>query len=204
MNVKENRETINEVTLQGGITHKFSTDKVTILTLVTKGPNSIANYPKAVFFGEAKKQADQFGKGDFVKISGNIQSSKRNPKIENQVTLAVFGEGVQRAKTVMEDAFNVEGRYVPHQNEFKLAGSVVSVGTATPGILVITVRTNKNGRPSFVSLTRFVNNKNGANAVADVQVGDFVYAVGHVQTHKSDKNGEAKYFQNYVVSELKK
>ena len=204
MSEKEVKNTTNDVVLQGSIVHKFSTPAVTILTLAVKTSPTIVNYPKVTFFGEAKNKADQFEKGDIVKVDGNIQSSKVNPKIKNQVTLAVFGEDVTGAKTVMEEAFNVEGRYVPHKNEFKIAGTVTSVVAVTPEVLAVTVRTDKNKRPSFVRLTRFVGAKNGTDRVSEVAPGDFIYAVGHVQTHKSAKSGETKYFQNYVVSEFKK
>lgn len=202
MSTYEKRETTNDVILQGKIVHVFSTPKVTILTLATKTASSVVNYPKVVFFGPVKEQADGFKEHDHVQINANIQSSKKKPEIQNQVTLALFGEAICEAKSVMETAFDVEGNYIPNKNEFKLSGSVVSVNVVTNNIHRITVRTDKNGRPSFVQLTKFINNKN--DPILEVRPGEYVYVLGHVQTHKSKKGDEVKYFQNYVISEFKK
>lgn len=198
----EKRETINDVVLQGRIVHKFSAPKVTILTLATRNANSVSNYPKVVCFEELKNEADKFEKGDYVEVKGNIQSSKRNPEIKNQVLISIFAESVKEAKSVMEKTFAVEGNYIPQVNEFRLSGTVVSVDNPAGNILNVTVRTDKNNRPSFVKLTRFL--KGGSDPVIDVRPGDFVYILGHVQTHRSDARDETKYFQNYVISELKK
>lgn len=197
--INRKRETTNDVSLQGIVVHKFSTDKVTILTLSTGNSTVIPNYPKVVFFGELKTEADNYEKGDFVKVLGNIQSSKRNPEIKNQVLESIFAEKIEGAKSSMKEKFGVEGRYIPFKNEFNLSGTVVAVDLSTENILNVTVRTDKNGRPSFVRTTKFLN----SGKAIDVSVGDFVYALGHIQTHKSEKNDEVKYFQNYVVSEFK-
>ena len=202
MSTYEKRETTNDVILQGKIVHVFSTSNVTIMTLATRTATSVVNYPKVVFFSPVKEQADKFKERDYVEISANIQSSKRKPDIKNQVTLALFGESIREAKSVMETAFDMEGNYIPNKNEFKLSGSVVSVNAVTNNIHRITVRTDKNSRPSFVQLTKFINNKN--DPILEVRPGEFVYVLGHVQTHKSQKGDETKYFQNYVISEFKK
>lgn len=200
MAINERKETINDVTLQGVIVYKFSAPKVTILTIATGNSTNVPNYPKAVFFGPLKEQADTFEKGDCVKVTGNIQSSKRNPEIKNQVLISVFAEGIEAAKTAMEEAFDIEGNFVQYKNEFKLSGAVVSVDIAASNILNITVRTDKNGRPSFVKLTKFLRGKNSI----DIHPGEFVYVLGQIQTHKSETENGTNYFQNYVISEIKK
>lgn len=198
----EKRETINDVVLQGKIVHKFSAPKVTILTLATRNSTSVSNYPKVVFFEALKEAADKFDKNDYVEITGNIQSSKRDPSIKNQVLISIFAESINGAKSEMEEAFCVEGNYISQINEFRISGPVVAVDNPASNILNITVRTDKNGRPSFVKLTRFLKGK--SDPALDVRPGDFIYVLGHVQTHKSDAHDETKYFQNYVISELKK
>lgn len=196
--INRKRETSNDVSLQGVIVHKFSAPKVTILTLSTGNATPVPNYPKVVFFGELKNDADTYEKGDFVQVSGNIQSSKRNPEIKNQVLESIFAESIKGAKSSMEENFDVEGRYIPYKNEFKLSGTVVASDLSTENILNITVRTDKNNRPSFVRLTKFLKGRN-----VDIRIGDYVYILGHVQTHKSETENGIKYYQNYVVSEFK-
>ena len=198
----EKRETINELVLQGGIVHKLSTSDVTILTITTGNITSIKNYPKVVCFREAKEQADKFKEGDYVRVTANIQSSKRNPKIKNQALESIFAESVEEAKSVMEEKFNVEGYFVAYQNELKICGPVVSTSSLAGNVCNIVVRTMKNDRLSFVKLTKFIKSPNDpALAIAP---GDYVYALGHIQTRKKEVNGKPHTFQNCVISEIKK
>jgi single-stranded DNA-binding protein len=196
------KETINEVVLQGSVAYKFSTSEATVLTLIVNGATNVSNYPRVVCFGEAKKQADEFEKGDFVKVTGNIQSSKRKPKIKNQSLESVFAESVEKAKTVMEETFEVDGHYVSYKNDFKIGGEVTATECLTGNIYNITVKTTKNNRLSFVRLTKFV--KSTDDAVLSIAPGDYVYVLGHIQTRKKTDNGVSQYFQNYIISEVKK
>lgn len=197
----EKRETINEVVLQGGVAYKYSTESVTILTLAI-GAKESKNFPRAVFFGDAKKEADKFQKGDFVKISGNIQSSKKIPKIKNQETESIFGETIEKAKSSMEENFEVEGSFVSYKNEIKVAGTVVAAECLNGDIYNITIRTNKNDRLSFVKLTRYIRTKD--DPIFSVLIGDYVYVIGVIQTAKKEKDGSPYTFQNFIVSEIKK
>ena len=196
------KETINEVVLQGGVAYKFSTSEATVLTLIVSGATNVTNFPKVVCFGEAKKQADKFEKGDFVKVTGNIQSSKRKPKIKNQSLESVFAESVEKAKTDMEETFDVDGRYVTYKNGFKIGGEVTATECLSGNIYNITVKTMKNNRPSFVRLTRFV--KSNEDTVLSIAPGDYVYVLGHIQTRKKTEDGVSQYYQNYIISEVKK
>ena len=153
------KETSNEVNLQGKIVYKYSTPKATMLTLSIKNPlTSVKNFPNIVFFGEAKRQADTFNEQDFVKVIAHLQSSKRNPAIKNQITLSIFGDQICGAKSTMETNFNVEGDYFPYKNEFKLAGPAIASRAIAENLHEITIKTEKGGRPSFVKLTKFINN----------------------------------------------
>ena len=196
------KETINEVVLQGAVAYKFSNAEATVLTLIVGGTTNVSNYPRVVCFGETKKQADQFEKGDFVKVTGNIQSSKRKPKIKNQSLESVFAETVEKAKTDMEETFSVDGHYVSNKNSFKIGGEVTGTESLAGNIYNITVKTTKNNRLSFVKLTRFV--KSTEDVTLSVNPGDYVYVLGHIQTRKKTENGVTQYFQNYVISEITK
>ncbi len=196
------KETINDVVLQGSVAYKYSTPEATVLTMIVGGATNVSNYPKVVCFGEAKKQADEFEKGDFVKVTGNIQSSKRKPKVKNQSLESVFAESVEKAKSVMEEAFEVDGHFVSYKNEFKIGGEVTATECLTGNICNITVKTTKNNRLSFVRLTKFV--RSTEDVVLSIAPGDYVYVLGHIQTRKKTENGVSQYYQNYVISEVKK
>lgn len=195
-------ENVNEVEIQGKLVHKFVTDKATLLTVNTGRATTVPNYPKVVFFGPEKDEAAKFEVGDNVRITGNIQSSKRNPAIKNQVTLSVFGETIAPATTQFEQNFGVSGVYAAPINQFKLAGTIVSIDIPNKNLVRLTVRCVKNNRISFVQLVHF--SKFPEKVIAEYLPGDFVRVLGSVQTTKQEKNGEMRYYQSYVVTELHK
>ena len=203
MNEMETRiNYVNDVLIQGKVVHKFTTDKVTLLTVNTGRATSVPNYPKIVFFGNLKDEAAKFEKGDSVKITGNIQSSKRNPAIKNQITLTVFGESIAPAETQFQQAFGVPGVYAAPVNHFMLAGTITSIDVPSKNIVRLTVRCVKNNRISFVQLVYFSNYPE--KVITEYLPGTYVRVIGHIQTDKQEKNGEMRYYQSFVVSELHK
>ena len=198
---KPAKQDVNEVFIQGRIIHKYASEKATILTISTGRATIAPNYPKIVFFAEVKEAADSYEVGNFVKVVGNIQSSKRNPHIKNQNLLSVFGESIMPAETQFELDHGIPGAFAPAINHFKLAGVITAVDIPTKNIVRLTVRCVKNGRPSFVTIIHF--SKEPAKVVAEHLPGTFVRVSGSVQTSKNEKGGETKYYQSYVASELK-
>ena len=199
-NTKPTNADLNEVLIQGRIVHRYAAEKATILTVSTGRATIAQNHPKVVFFGEIKDEAAKYDVGSFVKITGNIQSSKRNPSIKNQSTLSVFGESIGPATTQFEEDHGIPGSYAPAINHFKLAGTITSIDIPTKNIVRLTVKCIKNGRPSFVTLIFF--SQEPAKVVAAHLPGSFIRASGCVQTSKSTKGGETSHYQSYVASEL--
>ena len=191
---------VNEVLIQGKIVHKYVTDKATLLTVNTGRATPTPNYPKVVFFNSAKDEAAKYEVGDSVKVIGNIQSTKKNPKIKNQMMISIFGESISAAETQFEKDFGIPGEYAPSINRFKLAGKVLEVDIPSKNIVRFTVHTIKNGHNSFVKLTYF--SKDPASVISQHLPGSFVRVNGSIQTTRSEKNGEIRYFQSYVASEL--
>lgn len=200
-NTKRANEDLNEVVIQGRVVHRFATDKTTILTISTGRATISTNYPKVVFFGDMKDEAAKCAVGSYVRAVGNIQSSKRNPKIKNQTTLSIFGESVGPAPTQFEEDHGIPGLYASSVNHFKLAGTITAIDIPTRNMVRFTVKCVKNGRPSFVNLAFF--SKEPAKVVAAHLPGSFVRVSGSVQTSKTTKNGEVHHYQSYVASELK-
>ena len=200
-NKKAKNTDVNEVVIQGRVVHAYATGKATILTISTGRATITPNYPKVVFFGELAEEAAKYSAGHFVKAVGNIQSTKKNPNIKNQVTLSIFGESISLAETQFELDHGLPGLYSAAINHFKLAGSIVSIDIPAKNIVRFTVKTVKNGRPSFVELSLY--SKETAKIVSEHLPGSFVRVSGTVQTSRStNKKGETKYYQSYVVSEL--
>ena len=192
---------LNEAVIQGRIVHKYAADKATILTISTGRATISPDYPKVVFFGSMKDEANKYSTGSFVKVVGNIQSSRRNPKIKNQMTLSIFGETIEPASTQFEEDHGIPGTYANVINHFRLAGTITAIDIPAKNIVRLTVRCVKNKRQSFVTIIYF--SKNPANVIAEHLPGSFVRVSGSVQTTRNEKRGETRYFQNYVASELK-
>lgn len=199
----------NDVVAQGVIVHKYSTDKVTILTISTGKATQIVNYPKFVFFGEAKVEADKFEKYDNVQIKGNVQSSRRTKDGKRFTTQSCYGEEIKRTPRDMERMFGInDGKFEDPVNHVELAGELVSVEATTEGILKILLRTVKNGRVSNVQIFEFTNK--AKEKAEKLHKGDNVCVVGTIQTIKKERinketsESEAAYYENVVAKVLRK
>ena len=76
----------------------------------------------------------------------------------------------------------------------------VAIDIPSKGIVRLTVRCVKNGHLSLVKLVHFA--KDPAAVIANHLPGDFVRVNGSVQTTKEERNGETRFYQSYVASEL--
>ena len=141
---------INDVMLEGVIVHKFVTEKVAILTIDTGKSTPAKNFPKVLYFGESIKDIDKnYDVGNSVKITGNIQSSRRDPNIKNQNTVSIFGETIQHSEPIGTDengnhTFNEE-------NSFIVAGMVTHTEKTFDNLVRVRISTKKNGRQSIGS-----------------------------------------------------
>lgn len=199
----------NEVIGQGVIVHKYSTPKVTILTLSTGRATSVANYPKFVCFNEAKEKADKLNQYDHVTIVGNVQSSIRNRDGKRYVTQSNYVDDIFETPRAMEKDFGIKsGEFEAPINEVKIAGELVSVAVPSENILRIVVRTMKNERMSNVQAFYFTNR---AEKIAEsLKKGDNVCLLGTIQTTKKEKaiensdEKEVKHYENVVIRRLRK
>lgn len=199
----------NDVIAQGVIVHKYSTDKVTILTISTGRATQVINYPKFVFFGEAKAEADKFEKYDNVQVKGNIQSSRRTKDGKKFTTQSCYGEEIKRTPRDMERMFGInDGRFEDPINHVELAGELIAAEATSDGILKILLRTVKNGRVSNVQVFEFTNK--AEEKASKLQRGDNVCVVGTIQTIKKERTDretektETVYYENVVARILRK
>lgn len=199
----------NDVVVQGTIVHKYSTDKVTILTISTGKATQVVNYPKFVFFEETKKEADKFEKYDNVQIKANVQSSRRFKDGKRFYTQSCIGESIKRTPRDMERIFGInEGKYEDPINQVELAGELVSAEAVSDNILKILLKIVKNNRLSYVQVFQFTNK---AIETADkLFKGDNVCVVGNIQTIKKERldndtnQTENVYYENIVAKTLRK
>ena len=200
----------NEVVVQGVVVHKYSTPKVTILTLSTGRATGVVNYPKCVCFNEAKEAADKFKEHDHVTVYGNVQSSIRTADNERRYTTqSIYADRVEETPRIMENAFGIKtGDYEDPENLVKIAGEVLFVTVPSDNILRLIVRTEKNGRRSNVQAFYFTDK---AKDLAEViNRGDNVCFVGTIQTSKKTRKDEETnedrivHYENVVIRSLRK
>lgn len=209
MSAPSPQKDINEVLLQGIILNKYVTPDVTILTINTGSATPVRNYPKVVFFGEPKAMVDDgYETGDHVTIKGNIQSSKKNPEIKNQIMQTVFGESIKMTPTIMEEAFGLDipTSYKRYVDTFKISGllqAIELIDCPAHNMVKLTIRTVKNGHVSFGEFVYYSDNAvNVANAM---KPDERIYAIGCVQTSRTTSaTGETEYHQDYVLTEIAK
>ena len=201
---------MNDVVLRGYVVHKFKANKATLINVSTRDysrPGTVgenkrithaADYPEVVFFGElADKVANSVKEGDFVTVTGNMQSSKRDV-----VTQSVFGEDIQFTESLLESAAGVDAgkSYPEDKNELILKGEVTSVKVFSPHTLGLIVRTVKNGHVSFVRVTYHVANAD--KEAEKIPNRSHVACVCRITTSKKEKDGKTNHYENVIVKEL--
>lgn len=196
---------INDVILEGVIVHKFVTPKIAILTIGTGSATPTPNHPKVLFFGDFIDEIDKnYEVKDHVKITGNVQSSRRKPNVKNQNTIAIFGESIIKSQSVMKQTFGIEtdnSSYM-YQNEMKISGKLIGIQKAFSNMVRIVVLTQKNDRDSFVTMVHYTENPE--KIMDEFKKDDMVCVIGCVQTTKKLIHGETHHFENYVANEISK
>ena len=193
----------NDVTLQGIIVSKYVTPKIAALTLSTGNANKMPNYPRVIFFGKNREKiAEGYEKGDYVKITGNIQSVERNEKNAGKSLISLIGTDIEPAKTVLGTQFGLNEKRALKEfvNTFSLAGTITKIKQLTDNLINVTVFTFVNGRKSFVTLAYYTNS--AEKFIEKYHVKDRVYVIGNIQTVKKPAGHETHYFQNYVAIEF--
>lgn len=191
----------NEVLIQGVIVHKFATDDVAIITVNTGRATPVPNYPKILFFGEMLDKAKKYEVGDHVKITGNLQSSRRKENIKNQIMQSIFAESIEYTPSIMEDAYKdiaVPRSHKPSVNKFAISGKVVKAQNLNADIVRLTLRVKKGKHISFPKLVLYTRN---AEKVIEEITDKYVYTIGCVQTSKKETKDRINHYENYVITE---
>ena len=197
----------NEIKLQGVVVHKFTTDKVAILTISVAGNDGNFDYPKVVFLGEdIENIKENYFEGDKVRVEGLIQSSRFNENIKNQTLLSIRGKEIRKYEGLIKESFpedlkdlaDAGSSGIEYDNKFRVSGNLVKVKKVSDNVVRLTVSALVDGKISYVILTDFVTNAD--EVVEELSGKTYLWAVGRVQTSKKDYEDGTKYFENYVVS----
>ncbi len=172
----------NEVKIKGKVLYIFETENKNniLLRIGTKG-NVILCFTADK---QIKEQLKEFGIGDYINLSGNIQSSINNGKY----TQTIFIDNV-----VPPNEYTDEGFY----NQFWLDGTVLKI-KELPNCMKITVKTEQKGRVSYVPVVFYHPDVRRLN----FEPGERIRTCGSVQSvRKKSSDGEYVYYQNYVGSQ---
>lgn len=173
---------MNEVIIKGKVLYKYETPNKNnvLLKIGTKG-NVVQCFTAD---RRLKEQLKCFESGDFINLSGNIQSSINN----GRYTQTVFIESI-----VPPDVYTDEGFY----NRFWLEGTVVKIKDL-PNCMRITVKTENEGRVSYVPVVFYLPDVRRLS----FEPGERIRTCGSIQSvRKKASNGEYVYYQNYVGSQ---
>lgn len=193
----------NEVIIRGHIVHIYEAPKATIITISTGKFGDVVNYPKVILFGELREAAKKYQVHDNIKVTCNIQSSRREKDNKEFFSQALFAESIEDAPKELEEEFGIKGsKPAPPINDVKIAGEVQDIFTPRKNLVKLVVRTRKNNRISFVKVSYYT--KDVGKVMDEIRVRDNVCGVGKIQTSRIEFKDETKYLETVVLRDLQK
>ena len=177
----------NLIQIKGKILYIYETPKNKHLLLrIGCGANVLSCF---ITDDKIKEQFSEYKVGDYINLSGNIQSSRRYSEKEQKIvnTQITFVDNINPRQYVDKGFYN----------RFWLNGTVSEIRELN-NCLKITVRTDNDGRISFVPVTFYYPDV----SLLNFEIGERIQTQRCVQSvRKIDRNGNHKYFQNYVGSQ---
>ena len=173
----------NEIQIKGKILYVYETPrKGNLLVRVGCKGNVVLCF---ICNQSLKEQFRSFSVGDYINLTGNIQSSKRDDKI----TYTVFVE------SIIPLEFSDRSFY----NQFWLNGTVAAIQHLNECIKII-IKTENESRISYVPVVFYYPDIRKLN----FEVGEKIATTGSVQSvRKKSADGEYVYYQNYVGNQDK-
>lgn len=199
-----NQRYINKSILRGTIIRKFRKDsKWVLITIVTHSNpmlGSRKDYPTVFFYGNEVELADKFNTGDHVTIEAMITTSRVHK------TETVYGINISETSKEEDKELGITnvGRFLPDKNETCIKGEIVHIfdtKNAKTNLMIVTVKTVINGVIAFPQIACFGRQY---NIVKDLQNGDCVCMLAHVQTDTEHKDGQRIRYQSLVAHFVEK
>jgi hypothetical protein len=192
---------MNTVELQGRIYNIYKGKEVTIITLFIKDVRN--NYPRIIFRGEKREDADKYQKGDYVFISGSIKVrstfAKDGTKYFEQF---VRGYIIYPVRTEMSEKFNKDNLGGGHEykNEVLIDGTIIS-SNIRHGVSNIIIK------PTHEDFNIWVTcyDKDPEGTIGRYNADDKVCIKCMLQTTKREKGREKPvYYENLVLKYMSK
>lgn len=185
---------VNQVELRGSIVHKFRSGSWLTLTLATAVNQSNRDYPNIYWYDEHVENIDNnFNVGDRVSAVCTLRTSRAHPE------QSLVGISIEPLSGWIDAKFNA-GDYKTDFNEVLLKGEFVRVYNPGPDLAVVTLKTEINGYTYFPRITCF--GKHVARAV-EIEPGQTVYFIAHVQTRKKETEEGTRHYQSVVCRNMR-
>lgn len=185
---------VNQVELRGSIVHKFKAGNWITITLGTSVNQNNRDFPSIYWYDEFVEEIDKkYNVGDRVSVVCTLRTSRAHPD------QSLVGIAIEPLSGWIDAKFNA-GDYKTDFNEVLIKGEFVRVYNPGPDLAVVTLKTVINGYTYFPRVTCF--GKHVARAT-EIEPGQTVYFVAHVQTRKKETAEGVKHYQSVVCRNMR-
>ena len=195
---------INKSIIRGTVIRKIRRDdKWVLITVVTHSNpmlGSRKDFPTVFFYGNEVELADGFNVGDHVTVEAMITTSRVHH------TETVYGINISETSKEEDKELGITniGRFLPDKNETCIKGEIVHIfdtkNTKT-NLMIVTVKTVINGVIAFPQIACFGKQY---DVVKDLNDGDPVCMLAHIQTDTEYKDGQRIRHQSLVAHFVEK
>jgi len=181
------------IKLQGRVVSIYRQNMQTIVKLFVDTYQN--NMPDVVLFGDLRKIANSFTKGDFIYVEGEFSlTSEVDVTGKKHYYQIIKAKKIEKAKTGLSKFFNMPcGTYYDYINEIYIAG-IVDGRLEKNKVTSLFIKTNAHSK-HLIRVSSFSN--------IAAQEGQFIVLKGTIQTKKKEMPDGSKYtFQNIIVSDF--
>ncbi len=189
----------NSARLVGEVVSKYSTDKVTILTIKTEkkdGDKVRISFPKAICFEKVKPQTDKIEIGDYVLADCTIQANQKDESIKNQSMRTVAVNHITKVNPSDERYRSI--------NSFRFFCRVLKTTKLSDHVAIARIFFFTN-RAHYMTVVFKNSDPERVESFCNIQPNEFVILNGAIETRKfTNKDGTTGYAEDCVARVFKK
>lgn len=199
----------NKVTQQGkiiSVNHKEGStiSSITLETTVSRDQSN-RNRLTIMFFGEMYTEALKYNAGDFVTVSGTLQSHEsKNLSGKTSIKQDVVATKIEPTRSRMElliNNYKSISKMYDKSNDVIIAGDIVSIYEQTDKIKLIGVKTYANDSIQTVSVTIYQQPYN-SEFFDSLTIGDNIIVIGTIQTKLKKTENKSFIYENFIGMEF--
>ncbi len=157
-------------------------------------------------FGAQAKESLKYKPGDFIRVTGNMQTHKRkNAEGKQSNVQNVVAEEIVPARTKTEEKYGMKGAGTYLKiNEVYLMGIVTGISDYGKNMKYIMVRTVHKGVSANIMAKAYINPYN-EEILNELEIGDGVCIAGTIQVNpRKGKENRTLYFENLIAIDISK